>query len=413
MTPTLIAVTAMVTAMIGTALPTPARAAPLLAVGVNDNLTLRHDRTATVAAPGVLGNDLNLLGGTTARLTQGVAHGSLDLRPDGGYTYIPNAGYVGSDSFRYRPSALLGLGTEATVSITVTNVAPVARNDSYSTPARTTLVVPAPGVLANDTDADGDALIAEIDGGGVSGSLDLDSNGAFRFSPGGGFTGSQSFQYRVWDGVSWSTATVTLTVATPTPSPTPTPTPTPLLPVPPPPLPSLSVPSLAPLPTLGPLPSLPSLGSLQPRPTATPSAPAGDPRPERTPQPSPGASAGNRSEPSAEQSAAPEGEAAQPGGQSGGPGDDAAPVESGAGGEAGGGRQVGEPTVDLSFDSGLEVKEVNLVAGFGVYAVPAAVLAGPGVLLLVWVALQTVGAAAWIPAVRRLRGRDEWAGRPR
>lgn len=63
-------------------------------------------------------------------------------------------------------------------------------------------------------------------------------------------------------------------------------------------------------------------------------------------------------------------------------------------------------------DSGLGVGTINLVAGLGSYAVPAAVLAGPGVLLLLWVALQTMGAAAWIPAVGRLRGRDEPVGRP-
>jgi hypothetical protein len=48
-----------------------------------------------------------------------------------------------------------------------------------------------------------------------------------------------------------------------------------------------------------------------------------------------------------------------------------------------------------------------LALGIGIYAVPAAILVGPGVLLLLWVALQTIGTLAWVPAVRRLRGRDE------
>jgi hypothetical protein len=42
-----------------------------------------------------------------------------------------------------------------------------------------------------------------------------------------------------------------------------------------------------------------------------------------------------------------------------------------------------------------------------VFAVPAAVLGGPGLLIIVWVLLQALGTATWIPAVRRLRGEDE------
>jgi len=79
--------------------PEPARAA-LIGVANPDTLTMKHDRTAVVPAPGVLGNDLNLLGGATAILVSGVTHGTLSLRSDGGYTYSPAAGYVGSDLFR-------------------------------------------------------------------------------------------------------------------------------------------------------------------------------------------------------------------------------------------------------------------------------------------------------------------------
>ena len=40
----------------------------------------------------------------------------------------------------------------------------------------------------------------------------------------------------------------------------------------------------------------------------------------------------------------------------------------------------------------------------GSFAVPAAAIAGPGLLLLLWLGLQTIGAVGWVPAVRRLRG---------
>ncbi len=243
--------------------------AALVATGVNDARTVKHDRTLTDPAPGVLGNDLNLLGSATAILVSDVSHGTLNLGSNGGFTYTPAARYVGSDSFRYRPSGLLS--TAATVTITITNATPVARPDAYSGVSRTTLDVPAPGVLANDTDADGDALTAELVGGGISGSLDLDPDGGFRYTPGGGFSGTATFSYRVRDGLVWSApTTVTLTITAPAPTPTPTPVPTPVptpaptpaptprptLPLPSIPLPSLPIPPL-PLPIPLPLPSSP------------------------------------------------------------------------------------------------------------------------------------------------------------
>jgi hypothetical protein len=68
------------------------------------------------------------------------------------------------------------------------------------------------------------------------------------------------------------------------------------------------------------------------------------------------------------------------------------------------------PTV--AFDEaqlGLGTVGIGLLSGLDVWTIPAATLGVPGILLLVWVALQTVGALAWIPAVRKLRGSEEAA----
>jgi hypothetical protein len=355
----------------------PTRAA-LVATGRDDSYSVSHDHTLSVAAPGVLGNDLNLLGSSTAVLQSGVAHGSLTLRSNGSFTYQPDTGYVGSDSFRYKPNGLLS--TAATVRITVTNAAPVARADSY-TWGGGTLTVAAPGVLANDTDADGDSLTAELVGGGVSGSLDLDPNGGFQLKPGGGFGSSGSFQYRVSDGRIWSPAvTVTLTIsgasATPVPTPVPTPRPTPT------PLPSLPLPSM-------PLPSLPGV-LLTPRPIATPSEPqvdaSGRPTPSRSAAPS---------------DASPS----------------VAPVLPGSGGlPPGGGSGPGQPATGFAapavfsmpsadrIDLGLGLGDLNLLAGFETWAVPAATVGGVGFLVLLFIGLQAGGTVIWVPAVRRLRG---------
>jgi hypothetical protein len=207
--------------------------AGLLPVAVNDTLSATHDRTTSVAAPGVLGNDVLVGSGFSATLYSGTTHGTVSLASNGGYSYTPSSGYVGTDQFRYRvDGGLLGISNVATVTITVTNAAPVAVNNTYTATTAVQLTVPAPGILGNDSDPDGDALTAQLVDGGGNGSLSVSPNGGFTFMSGGSFTGPRTFTYRVTDGIAWSnTATVTINVQAPaptaTPKPTPTPTPTP------------------------------------------------------------------------------------------------------------------------------------------------------------------------------------------
>jgi VCBS repeat-containing protein len=93
------------------------------------------------------------------------------------------------------------------------NTAPVANGDSYSTPYVTTLNVAAAGVLGNDTDANGDALTAVLVAGPTNGSLTLNANGSFSYTPNSGFSGNDTFTYKASDGALQSnTATVTITV---------------------------------------------------------------------------------------------------------------------------------------------------------------------------------------------------------
>ncbi|MGD2112269.1 MAG: cytochrome D1 domain-containing protein [Gammaproteobacteria bacterium] len=119
-------------------------------------------------------------------------------------------------------------GSSASCSTTVTvtagggsNTPPVANNDSYTMDKDTVLSVPAPGVLGNDTDADGDPLSAVLASGGdvSSGSLTLNPDGSFDYTPNAGFIGQDSFSYLADDGTdpSASAATVTITVNDPAP----------------------------------------------------------------------------------------------------------------------------------------------------------------------------------------------------
>ena len=94
------------------------------------------------------------------------------------------------------------------------NSAPVAVNDGYGTPEDTDLVVSAAGVLTNDTDANGDPLTATKTADPANGTVTLNANGSFTYSPSTGFTGNDTFKYRASDGTDQSNeATVTVTVS--------------------------------------------------------------------------------------------------------------------------------------------------------------------------------------------------------
>ncbi|MEJ2735963.1 MAG: tandem-95 repeat protein, partial [Anaerolineae bacterium] len=134
---------------------------------------------------------------------------------DGSFSYDPDSGFAGSDSFTYVANDGQADSNVATVSLTVNavNDAPVAADDAYSTDEDTPLSVAGPGVLTNDSDVDGDALTAILVDDVSNGSLTLNANGSFSYTPDGGFSGSDSFTYTANDGQADSNvATVSLTV---------------------------------------------------------------------------------------------------------------------------------------------------------------------------------------------------------
>src|SRR5207253_797573 len=84
----------------------------------------------------------------------------------------------------------------------------------YTTPEDTTLTVTAPGVLANDTDVDDDPLTAILVDGPAHGTLNLNSDGSFTYTPALNYNGPDSFTYKANDGQADSptNATVSITV---------------------------------------------------------------------------------------------------------------------------------------------------------------------------------------------------------
>ena len=94
-----------------------------------------------------------------------------------------------------------------------TNTAPVAAPDSYTVEQDTVLTVTAPGLLGNDTDADGDALTARIRTYASHGTATVNQDGSFSYTPHDGFVGEDSFGYVADDGTEDSqVATVTINV---------------------------------------------------------------------------------------------------------------------------------------------------------------------------------------------------------
>lgn len=172
-------------------------------VAVADSYTLLEDHILGVAAPGILANDSDPDDDPlTAALVDGPSHGALAFRADGGFTYTPNRDYHGTDIFTYRASDGKALSNPVAVTIEVTpvNDPPVAVPDSYTVTGGQTLTVAAPGILANDSDVDGDPLTAVLSTGPAHGSLVLNADGSFHYTPNARFVGEDNFTYRPNDG---------------------------------------------------------------------------------------------------------------------------------------------------------------------------------------------------------------------
>lgn len=94
----------------------------------------------------------------------------------------------------------------------VANYAPVAVDDAYSMAEDTVLTQAAPGVLANDTDAESNPLTAALVTGPAHGTLVLNADGSFTYTPDADWFGVDTFTYMANDGANSNVATVTITV---------------------------------------------------------------------------------------------------------------------------------------------------------------------------------------------------------
>jgi hypothetical protein len=107
-----------------------------------------------------------------------------------------------------------GCFNTSSMTLTVTNVAPVALDDDYVGEEDAVLEVSTPGVLANDSDANPtDVLTASLQNPPVHGAVDLRLDGSFSYTPDANYAGPDGFTYVAGDGLLLSgEATVSLTI---------------------------------------------------------------------------------------------------------------------------------------------------------------------------------------------------------
>ncbi len=179
---------------------------------VDDTATTQEDTTVTIP---VLANDTDVeTDPLTVTFVTTPFNGSATLNTDGTITYNPDPDFFGVDTFGYAISDSNGGVDSATVTITVTpvNDAPVAVDDTASTPEDTGVVV---AILDNDFDVDGtlDPATVSIAIAPTNGGTTVGTDGSIVYVPVPDFNGVDTFVYQVCDdGGACSVATVTVTV---------------------------------------------------------------------------------------------------------------------------------------------------------------------------------------------------------
>lgn len=199
---------------------TVANSASLAVAAVNDVPTTADAQLQTDENTSVSGqvSALDIEGDPlTYTIQSGVAHGSLLLNTvSGAYTYTPNNGYSGADSFTLRVYDTQGGYADSVVSVEVTPVneapdvlpitLPSINEDGILTFSATEL-------LAGAQDGDGDTLsVVDLQLASGDGALTDNGNGTWTFTPSANWNGSVGFSYGVSDGTVTVANSASLTV---------------------------------------------------------------------------------------------------------------------------------------------------------------------------------------------------------
>ncbi len=183
---------------------TPVNDAPLAR---DDVASTGEDNPVSVA---VLSNDTDIDGDALSVIAAGGASfGQVAISGGTAVIYTPTAGFTGQDSFLYTVSDGNGGSSQARVSVTVSDLAPVARDDAAATVEDTAVSI---DVLANDESRVGEPLAVASVSGASNGTVSVESGGTVLYTPEADFSGQDTFTYVTSDAGGSASGTVTVTV---------------------------------------------------------------------------------------------------------------------------------------------------------------------------------------------------------
>ena len=172
-------------------------------------VTPRGATLTVTAGNGVMANDFDPQGLTmTIASHTNPVNGTLTLNAsDGSFTYVPNAGFSGTDTFTYTLTNGIAESDPANVAITVGGRPVVTTGDFFRIPDSGALSVAATGagsLGSNDSNPDNSAVTYHLDANGAPkhGTVVLNADGSFTYTPNSTFAGIDQFRYYVSDGVS-------------------------------------------------------------------------------------------------------------------------------------------------------------------------------------------------------------------
>jgi hypothetical protein len=166
----------------------------------DDTAGATEDTAATFTAATLLLNDPDPDGDplTITAVTDG-ANGTASV-VGGDIVYTPDANFNGTDTITYTACDPGLLCDTATITVTVApvNDDPVAKEDTATTDEDVPVTV---GVLANDSDVDGDTLtVSLISTAPTSGSAVVNGDNTITYTPAPDYFGIDHFEYQVSDG---------------------------------------------------------------------------------------------------------------------------------------------------------------------------------------------------------------------
>jgi Bacterial Ig domain len=198
----------------------PSSAALASAVANPDNYTsVVPGNTLSVTDPskGLIANDVNVYG---VQLLTAPTKGTLTLNANGTFTYVPNAGWTGGDSFTYQANGNPAINAKVTL-----GAAPIEgasgitlANTTFTSTMSKYMTITPPGILAGAKDAAGYPLtvipgsVSALSGAGT---LSIDPNGGFNATVSA--PGTYTFSYKAQNSQgtqSAAAATVTLVFQT-------------------------------------------------------------------------------------------------------------------------------------------------------------------------------------------------------